>query len=438
MFGRALAALTSSTVLRLVALAGALGWLAAFPIALVQHTTLLNQPNQPFGGDFASFYTAGRLVLAGRGGELYDLGLQQRTQAELLNAPGYAALVAYVNPPVWAVLFAPLAALPYKLAYVVCTAGLLAAFLGALHVLRPHVPRLHGHWGTVVGLTWLFYPICRTVTAGQNTTVTLLLLTLIYAGLRGGRPLRVGIALGLLTYKPQFALLIGALLLIQRQWRAVFVAGALGGVHYLLGAVVCGPSWPLNLLRTLSSYNTLENVYNGATSVALLGWHEYWLPPAWGRTLGWVGTAAIVGAVLWTYRTADGRRSEFALHWGLAVTASVLVSPHTQWYDAGLVVLPVLLALDHCLVVRGNLSVAARFGLLAAFVLFPLYEPAARSGHIQPLILLPLGVLLWLARLYAAAHGSEPRTQVRAPAAVCPAARHLRGGFGGGPYSVGN
>ncbi len=407
--GRAFAAIASPTVLRLVALAGALGWLAAFPIALAQQETRLNESNQPFGGDFASFYTAGRLVLTGRGAELYDLRLQQSTQAEILNAPGYTALVAYVNPPVWAVACAPLAALPYKAAYVICTAGLLAAFLGALHALRPHVPSLHASWGTVVGLTWLFYPICRTVTAGQNTAVTLLLLTLIYAGLRADRPLRVGAALGLLTYKPQFALLIGALLLMQRQWRAVLVAGALGVVHYLLGALVCGPAWPLDLLHTLARYNTLENVYNGATSVALVGWHEHWLPQAWGRTLGWAGTAAVAGAALWTYRTADGRRPEFALHWGLAVAASVLVSPHTQWYDAGLIVLPVLLALDHRLGVSGKLPNAVRLGLLAAFLLFPLYEPAARYGHFQPLILLPLGVLLWLARLHAETTGPQPQ-----------------------------
>lgn len=421
MFVRTLAALTSPTILRLVALAGALGWLLAFPIALVQQTTLLNRPNQPFGGDFASFYTAGRLVPTGRGAELYDLDVQQRTQAEVLNTPAYTALVAYVNPPVWAVVFAPLAALPYKVAYVVCTAGLLAAFFAALRVLRPHVPRLHDHWGVVVGLTWLFYPICRTVTAGQNTCVTLLLLTLIYAALRGGRPLRVGLALGLLTYKPQFALLVGALLLIQRQWRAVLVAGALGGVHYLLGAVVCGPAWPLELLRTLSGYNALENTYNGATSVALLGSHEYWLPQPWGRSLGWLATAAIAGVVLWAHRTADRRRPESALHWGLAVAASVLVSPHTQWYDVGLVVLPVLLALDYRLAVSGAVSAVARVGLLAAFALFPLYEDAARVGHFQPLILAPLGVLLWLARLHVQAVRRVPCSVRSARASERPA-----------------
>jgi hypothetical protein len=73
------------------------------------------------------------------------------------------------------------------------------------------------------------------------------------------------------------------------------------------------------------------------------------------------------------------------------------VSPHTQWHDAGLLVLPVLLVLNHRLSAGQGLSAAARFGLLAAFALTPFFDLGRVIGF-QPLVLLPLLMLAWIAR----------------------------------------
>lgn len=398
MTGRIAVFVTSPALLRLVAVAGVVGWLVAFPIYAFTQPVLAGPGAQPLGGDFVAFYTAGRIVLDGRAPQLYDLETLQDAQRAVLGAPQRHGLIAYANPPSVAAGYAGLAWLPYRAAYVVCTLAHLAAFLAAVRVVRPWLPKLREHWGTVLGLVWLFYPISRTITGGQNTALTLLLLSVAYAALRRGRAAVAGVALGLLAYKPQLVLVIGLLLLVRRQFRCLSWAVAAGIGHYLLGAALCGIWWPRDMLNMLSQYWHLENAYNGAYSVALIGWCEFWGPAGSGKRIGIVAAGLVLAVLAWVWRRADPRGETFALHWGLAVCGTVLISPHAMWYETGLLVLPVLLALHEVRRRGESLAPSGRLLLVAGFVLFPLYAWAPQLG-VQPLVLLPLGILLWLGRL---------------------------------------
>jgi len=89
------------------------------------------------------------------------------------------------------------------------------------------------------------------------------------------------------------------------------------------------------------------------------------------------------------------------------VCATILVSPHTQWYDVGLVVLPVLLALNDALEGGMSFSPGGRLTLVAGFLLVPLYRWADALGW-QPVILLPLLTLAWVLK-----QRITPRTDLR-------------------------
>ena len=71
-----------------------------------------------------------------------------------------------------------------------------------------------------------FHPIIRTMFGGQNTVLTLFLLTAICACLRGRHLLWAGVLLGLLSYKPQYATCL-VLVLICRGEVRVLVTGLL-------------------------------------------------------------------------------------------------------------------------------------------------------------------------------------------------------------------
>lgn len=405
MLARAVHTLTSAPLLRLVACAGVIGWTIAFAIHVPLQHSLVTPNGKPIGGDFVSGYAAGRLVVNGHGHELYDLRLQQQTQGRIVGRPESRTLCSFVNPPVVAVAFTPLALLPYRVAYLAYTGMLLAAFLLAFRILRPHLPALHDCWGTVVGLAFLLYPLAITITGGQNTAVTLLLMAAAYAALRRGDDTRAGVMVGLLFFKPQFALLLCLLLMLRRRYRCVLAAGAVAFAYYLVGALVCGLWWPLEMSRTLATYWPLEHQFNGMTSISLIGFCEAVLPAELCKPVGMTLAALLTAGLLWTWRSANPRDAAFPRLWALAVCATILVSPHTQWYDGGLVLLAVLLALNDILAAGQPISTNLRLMLLAGFCLVPLYSQADALGF-QPVILLPTLTAIWLLEL--------PRTAPRA------------------------
>ena len=126
---------------------------------------------------------------------------------------------------------APLSALSYVRAFYVYDLLMLAAMVGLLAMLRPLLPRLAGHWYVTVVLVVCFHPIIRNIIGGQNTVLTTFLLTGTYVALRRGRPVVGGLFLGLLLYKPQFAVPLLAFLLIRREWRVMMSAGAVSYTH---------------------------------------------------------------------------------------------------------------------------------------------------------------------------------------------------------------
>src|SRR5262249_2015690 len=72
-----------------------------------------------FGADSPAFYTAGTILNEHPGSELYDDGLQDRIYHQTLPAVPADEKLPYVNPPFVALLFRPLALLPYSVSVLV-------------------------------------------------------------------------------------------------------------------------------------------------------------------------------------------------------------------------------------------------------------------------------------------------------------------------------
>ncbi len=386
---------TAGTWLRMVALAALVGW----PLGLAVHVGRLDGPldqrGRAIGGDFISFYTAGRLVLGGQGQRLYDLALQQRMQGQVLGVDGYDDLCSFVNPPVVAAALAPLAMLDFRVAWGLCTLMMAAALGLTLRLLTTRLPALRGCGLTVAGLAIIYCPLSISITGGQNTALSLLLLTGAFLALRDRRELLAGLLLGLLLYKPQFVLLPAALLLADRRWRALAGVALVGLGYYAVGALVCGWDWPLTMSRALSAYWPVENLYNGDTSVSLIGYCQYALPPSIYRLVALVLIFLVLTACWGAWRsTADRRGGSVALAWATVVSAAVLVSPHTQWYDLGLLLLPALLTVDVLLNRDGRLG-RLTCVLLAVGLLAPAFFWTGALAGFQPLVLLPLVLMAW-------------------------------------------
>jgi len=422
-------------------------WTTAYVVYFSSVRTPLLADGHVVGGDFVCFYGAARVVSEGDGRRLYDPERQLQAQRAALAAGDDYRLGGYVNPPTWAVVLAPLARLPYLAAFHLHTALMLGAFALAMRLLRPHLAHLARNWTTVVLLALGFFPMIRAIAGGQNTALTFLLLAGAYGAWVGGREGAAGVWLGLLLYKPQYALPLIGLMLLRGQWRVVATASLVGLGHYVVGAAACGWAWPLDVLTEIRRFAPVDFGYNAGVAISLPAVSAACLPGIAGRILGAAAVALTATAMVrawWgmersgaqhdrgpgrmaselEFATADGEdewgggRSQdergLAPRFGLAVCGALLISPHSYFYDAGLLVLPVLLGLEQVAAVGQAPSAAIRGLLAVGFLAFPIFRLHSVLGF-QPVVFWPLMVMLWCERLCRSGGRRAVRTSRHRP-----------------------
>jgi hypothetical protein len=228
--------------------------------------------------DVRAYYDAGTRLNAGQ--PLYPAGAD----------PDLAQFYRY--PPLLAIVFRPLALLPFEVAAAIWEALVIGAFgltLWRLGIRRP---------ATWLAVGMLGIPIAWTLTIGQAQAIVTLLLTL-------GNPWAV--ALG--GHLKLFPFLVGLCWLGRRDWRNLgwFVAWTVG-----LGLVQL----------VLEPANTLA--FLGLTNLQQVGSVHNFSPYALSPLL-WAGLVVIGAAV--TLRLGRTRWG-----WSAAVALSVLVSPRLLTY----------------------------------------------------------------------------------------------------------
>src|ERR1700761_7919949 len=90
----------------------------------------VDRNGKPVGTDFSSFYAAGSLALEGRAGDVYDMAAHFAREQQLFGAatPYYG----WLYPPIFMLIAAPLALLPYPLALLLWQGASFAFYLAAI------------------------------------------------------------------------------------------------------------------------------------------------------------------------------------------------------------------------------------------------------------------------------------------------------------------
>lgn len=212
---------------------------ALFAVAYGSYLSGLEGYREPGTGkavgiDFVVFWTAGRMVLDGAGGLIYD------PEAFHAAAVGYfgpgMSWLPWLYPPHILAFAVPLGALPYGLALVAWSLGGAGAFLAAC-LLGLDRRRQLELMAFVLPITLLvIYYGQISLWAGAFGIAALRLLD--------RRPLLAGLLLGLLTIKPHYGLLVPLLLLWQRRWSTIAVASVtFAGLIALSFAMVDLATW---------------------------------------------------------------------------------------------------------------------------------------------------------------------------------------------------
>ena len=280
-------------------------------------------PQPPTTSGFSSFYAAGRLALGPAPQLAYDPAAHYAAQ-QAATAAGVEHFV-FFYPPVFLLLCAPLAMLPYMAALLLFEAATLALYL-------PVGARILSLPGWAGRLPVLAFPaVIWTLGLGQNALLT--------AALFGGgllllerRPALGGAVLGLLCYKPHFGLLLPVALLAGRHWRAV--AGAAASVTALVVLSLAAFGWP-TWLAYLHAFAGSGGVYaSGQVSFAafvtpygaalLLG-----ARPAVAVAVQAAAALCAAAAVAWAWR----RPAPLAARAAVLLAGTLLAVPLALFYD---------------------------------------------------------------------------------------------------------
>ena len=191
------------------------GWLIlAFAVVALALVLDLLIRNDPIGVDFHTYVAAGQTGLEKGWSHVYDQALVAVEQKEL--APKQVAQ-PFLSPPTVAFVTAPLARIPYDIAYVVWAVFLFAAF--ALALVWAGVSRGWGRWIAVVGALAPWW-VMHAVNVGQVVPLVAAGTVIAWRLTRERRDLLAGIALAAILLKPNTAILVPFALLFALRYRA--------------------------------------------------------------------------------------------------------------------------------------------------------------------------------------------------------------------------
>jgi alpha-1,2-mannosyltransferase len=290
------------------------------------------------GGDFIEFYTLGHIAYGrdyprlDRSDALHDL------QVQLLPASA-PELYLPVYPPQTALLFAPFALLSFHAALALWTVILIATYAAIVWRTWQPISAALPDAAFVFAAAACFPPFWSLVLHAQTTVVPLLAFFLCGWALHKDRRFSAGMALGLLAIKPQFALVLGVVALLGREWRMMLGAASAIALQVAAVLIVLGPEAWVVYAQNLRGMPRVEallepqpwQMHSLRTIANLLPG-----PLALGTWVFLTAVVAYLAASVWRMAAA------LPLRLGTLVVASVLANPHLIVYDATVLALPLL------------------------------------------------------------------------------------------------
>jgi Glycosyltransferase family 87 len=272
------------------------------------------------GGDFIIYYVALKMAARGNIIDIYNIHIYQAEIAKYIGLNYFY----WVYPPTILIILFPLALLPFFPAWLIWILLTLTAYLLVVHHIAPR---------PVTFLLTLAFPATYyNFYAGQNGFLSA---SLLGAGLLSleNRPLLGGILLGLVSYKPHFAILVPVALISGRQWRALLGAASSALGLVLISVAVFGPQAWLAFYRNIHLPLEFLASPNQPKIITLFSLLQGRLVAAW-MLQGSIMLAA-VAALIWGWR-----RGLPSLRNALLVLCTLLFTPYAFYYDLPILALP--------------------------------------------------------------------------------------------------
>jgi hypothetical protein len=342
------------------------GFALAYPAFLAlmfqSHSWIVEANGRPGITDFLVLWLAGHSALHGAAAATYD---PQLLHAAEVAAAGrdFTTQLPWRYPPLFLFVAAALALLPYVQAFLVWICGPLLAFILAVYKAARSPAGLLLACATPA--------VFINAIGGQNGPLTAALIGAALLTLEK-RPVLSGVFFALLSYKPQFGILVPLILVAGGYWRALAAATIAGALVILACWMVFGAGTLHAFLHFLpiTSNALLVHGANGFHNLQTVYGLARWA--GFGNGAGWVaqGTliALVAAAIVWLWR----REVPFALKAASFAAATLLATPHLYVYDFA------VLAVSFAFLYRERpfdalelTGIAAAYLCIGAFLFFP-------------------------------------------------------------------
>lgn len=292
---------------------------------------LVDPYGHPLGADFMTPWAASRLALNHAPAAAYDMTRLWAAERAAVAYPG-VGYAGFYYPPMYLLIVLPLAMLPYVWSLIAWTVATLGAYLAAIWKIVPEWP--------VFWLALAFPGALVNLTNGQNGFLTVALLGGALLSVEQS-PVLAGALFGLMSYKPQFGLLVPLFLLATGRWRALGAAAItvalLAALSYAMFGVQTWQAFFASIAFT--RHVVLEHGGIGFEKLqSIFAFARMW---GFGVATSYAVQAAVslmtATVAIWVWV----RSGDYWLQAAALATGTLLMSPYMMDYDLVILALPI-------------------------------------------------------------------------------------------------
>lgn len=220
-------------------------------------------------------------------------------------------------------------------------------------------------------LLFAFYPTMIAIKMGQDSVLSLLLLTGVFASLKYRREALAGSILALGLYKPHLVLPLAGLLLASRHWRAAVGFAATGACLVGVSLAMVGWRGALGLFSIVSTMGGPRTIVYPESMTNLRGLSFLLESKELTNIVTAAASLIVYGCclLLWKNKVkVDG--PVFDLRFSLAIATTVLVSYHLYPHDAIILTVPLILTFSYVLEDRARTTIVRNGFLLVLTILY--------------------------------------------------------------------
>jgi alpha-1,2-mannosyltransferase len=296
------------------------------------------------GTDYITIFASGIAIRQAESANLYNFDYQAQLEQSIAG-PELTTFNAFITPPFLAWLFVPFSVLPYIWSFTAWSLLSVLFLWASLKLLSADQPLKV----FLYSLTW--FPIFATISFGENSLLSLFILSLTFWLWRKEKYLLAGLASSLLLYKPQLILGVGLLWLLEyrRSWKSL-LGLALGGAT-LVGLCFWLLPDASRAYIELARNTIPEMIYQDQFPL----WHLHSLRGFWlllfpGQKwlvegLSLILSAGGIVAYILFWRV---NRKESELLFAGAICLTVWITPHAMIYDWSILLIPAILLWEAC------------------------------------------------------------------------------------------